>query len=457
MGPIAQSVEQRTFNPWVDGSSPSGPTCDLQSIISSFDFLKFVLAINLYNAQVLKMNENNVAIIGQGYVGLPLAVAAASEGWNVIGIEKSTRILELIKKSISPIEDISNNEISKMRNNGNYQITNDESRIAEANIVIICVPTPIDEKNQPDMSFMEAAIESIEKYAKDGTLIISESTSYPGSLRSFVIPKFMNSKKNRKLYFGVAPERVNPSDKNWNLRNTPRLVSGIDENSTKRILQFYRRICDNVILVDSPEIAEIAKLLENSFRLVNVSLVNEFAEICNTMNISINKIIEAASSKPYGFMPFYPGLGIGGHCIPVDPLYFTWWANQNHLSTPLINQAIITNNKMPEYFFDLISNKYELNGKKKRIMLVGIAYKAGVSDTRNSPSLHLKSLFEKAGHTVIWHDAIIKEWENVRSASLDEVCDLVVIAVNQPGTNMNAIESKNVPVYNISNFAATIR
>jgi len=401
-----------------------------------------------------KIDENKVVIIGQGYVGLPLAVAAALEGWKVIGIEESLQILELVRNNKSPIEDISDNIIAEIRTNGNYEITNDETRIAEADIVILCVPTPVDENNQPDMTFMETAIELIVKYAKDETLIISESTSFPGTLRSFVIPKFMNTIKKRQLYFAVAPERVNPRDKKWNLKNTPRIVSGIDENSNQRTLQFYKSICDNVILVDSPEIAEITKLLENSYRLVNISLINEFAEICSSMNIDIHKIVEAASSKPYGFMPFYPGLGIGGHCIPVDPLYFAWWAKQNQLNTPLIQQAITTNNKVPEHFFNLISTKFELNGKIKKIMLVGIAYKVGVSDTRNSPSLILKSHFEKAGHTVIWHDPIVKEWEKVQSCSLREDCDLVVIAVHQPGINMDLIKSKKVPIYDCTKSMA---
>jgi UDP-N-acetyl-D-glucosamine dehydrogenase len=398
---------------------------------------------------------NKVVIIGQGYVGLPLAAAAASEGWKVVGIEKKKRIIELVNNKKSHIEDISDDKIAEMLDSGSYEITNDETRIAEADIVILCVPTPVDDRNQPDMSFIESAIESIVKYVKDETLVISESTAHPGTLRSFVIPKFTNTKKQRQLYFAVAPERVNPRDKNWNLKNTPRVLSGIDEKSGQRALQFYKSFCNNVILVDSPEIAESAKLLENTYRLVNISLINEFAVICTSMNIDIYKIVEAASSKPYGFMPFYPGIGIGGECIPVDPLYFAWWAKQNQLNTPLIQQAITTNNKMPEHFFNLISSKFGLNGKTKKIMLIGIAYKVGVSDIRNSPSLILKSHLEKAGHTVIWHDPIVKEWEKTQSCSLEEDCDLVVIAVNQPGIDLDLIKSKNVPIYDCTNSIVT--
>ena len=392
-----------------------------------------------------------VVIIGQGYVGLPLAAAAATEGWNVVGIEKSMRILDLIANKKSPIEDISDDKIAEMLDNGSYEITNDESRISEGNIIILCVPTPIDEANQPDMSYMESAVESIAKHSSDGALIISESTSYPGTLRSFIIPRVSNSKSNQKFYFATAPERINPRDKKWNLKNTPRLVSGIDEDSSQLALVFYKSICNEVILVDSPEIAEISKLLENTFRLVNISLINEFAKICNVMDVDIYKIVEAANTKPYGFMPFNPGIGIGGHCIPVDPLYFVWWAKQNNLKTPIIQQSIITNEEMPEHYFNMITSKFALQKTKKRIMLIGVAYKSGISDVRNSPVSSLKQLFEKAGHTVIWHDPLVAEWENTRSCSLEEQCDLMILTVNQPGIDLRLIRSKNTPIYDCTN------
>jgi UDP-N-acetyl-D-glucosamine dehydrogenase len=398
-----------------------------------------------------ELAENKVAIIGQGYVGLPLALAAALNGWNVIGIEKSQRILEIVTNKKSPIEDISDLQISDIINRGSYEITNDEARISEADIVILCVPTPTDRENQPDMSFMNTAVESIAEYVKDGALIISESTSYPGTLRNFIIPKLTNSKKSKKLYFATAPERVNPRDKTWNLKNTPRIISGIDKESNQRVLKFYKSICDEVILVESPEIAEISKLLENTFRLVNISLVNEFAEVCRNMNVDIYKVVEAATSKPYGFMPFQPGLGIGGHCIPVDPLYFVWWANQNKLSTPLIEQSIKTNNETPKHYFNLISNKFELHKQQKRIMLVGVAYKPGISDVRNTPVSTLKQLFEKAGHTVIWHDPLVNEWENTRPCSLNEECDLIILTVNQPGINFEMMKSMGTPIYDCTN------
>jgi len=394
---------------------------------------------------------NKVVIIGQGYVGLPLAAAAASEGWKVIGIEKSTRILDLIANRKSPIEDISDHKIAAILNNGSYEVTSDESRISEGNIIILCVPTPINDKNQPDMTYMESAVASIAKHSSEGALIINESTSYPGTLRSFIIPRIVNSKTNQKFYFATAPERVNPRDKVWNLRNTPRLISGIDEASSRRALMFYKSICNDVILVESPEIAEISKLLENTFRLVNISLINEFAKICNIMDIDIHKIIEAASTKPYGFMPFNPGIGIGGHCIPVDPLYFVWWAKQNKLKTPIIEQSITTNHEMPEHYFNVITSKFDLQKTKKRIMLVGVAYKAGISDVRNSPVLGLKLLFEKAGHTVTWHDPLVPEWENTYSCTLDEECDLIILTVNQPGIDLELIQSRNIPIYDCTN------
>ncbi|MEI6597821.1 MAG: nucleotide sugar dehydrogenase, partial [bacterium] len=272
-----------------------------------------------------------LAIIGQGYVGLPLAMAAVDAGWSVIGVDNFEAKVAQINGGSSPVEDISDVQLQAAISNGAYRATTDFTSVAKASVVTICVPTPLDDKRNPDITMLRNAATGIAPYVSNGTLVVSESTSYPGTLRDVIIP-IVNSLKpatTLNLYFASAPERVNPGDPVWNQKNTPRLVGAIDPESQSRALAFYQSICDAAVSVSTPEVAEAAKLLENTFRLVNIALVNEFNQICSAAGINVHEVIDAASTKPYGFMPFRPGVGVGGHCIPVDPLYLTWWARQN--------------------------------------------------------------------------------------------------------------------------------
>ena len=267
-----------------------------------------------------------LAIIGQGYVGLPLAMAAVDAGWTVVGIDNAEEKVDLINSGRSPVEDISNSKLEAALTKGFYKATTDFSTVADASVVTICVPTPLDEKREPDLSLLRNATTAVAPYVSSETLIVSESTSYPGTLREIIIPivDALKPKNSVNIYFASAPERVNPGDPIWNHKNTPRLVGAIDVKSQTRALLFYESICDVVVSVSTPEVAEAAKLLENTFRLVNIALINEFTQLCSTVGIDVNEVIDAASSKPYGYMPFRPGVGVGGHCIPVDPLYLTW-------------------------------------------------------------------------------------------------------------------------------------
>jgi UDP-N-acetyl-D-glucosamine dehydrogenase len=398
-------------------------------------------------------DEKYVAIVGQGYVGLPLAVAAASAGWKVVGIEISESRVEQLNLGSSPVEDVSDAELQEVLSSKKYLATTEVSNIEKCRIVIVCVPTPLNGSREPDLSLVETAILKITPYLSDQTLIVSESTSYPGTLRNFIVPMVKANSKSAdaKYYFASAPERVNPGDKNWNMKNTPRLVGGIDLESQKLAMDFYESICDEVVATSSPEIAEAAKLLENTFRMVNISLIQELTQILNKAGISANEVIDASSTKPYGFMPFRPSVGIGGHCIPIDPLYLTWWAKEQGQQANLVEKADQISQSMPQYIAKKTLSLVDKLKKSPTVMILGVAYKPGVSDTRESPVLLLKSSLESTGATVIWHDPLVNEWAGSKSSDLDAAFDVAVIATNQPGMNVASITARGIRVLDCTN------
>ena len=381
------------------------------------------------------VSQKSLAIIGQGYVGLPLAMAAVESGWSVIGLDNSASRVENLNRGQSPVEDISNETLSTALKSGSYRASSNFEDISKADVVTICVPTPLNEKKEPDLSALRGATNSGAPFLKNGALLVSESTSYPGTLRTVVIPLI---EKNRptgatQLFFATAPERVNPGDQVWNQKNTPRLVSGIDKESHDKAMDFYRSICDAVVPVETPEIAEAAKLLENTFRLVNIGLINEFTKLCGPAGIDVNKVVTAASSKPYGFMPFRPGVGVGGHCIPVDPLYLTWWAKQSNLSSPMVELADKTNTEMHKFVAERALNLIKSNTQKARILLLGVAYKAGVSDIRETPVSYLREHLIRLGHEVEWIDPLVPTWEDTSPTNELRGFNVAILAVNQPG------------------------
>jgi UDP-N-acetyl-D-glucosamine dehydrogenase len=269
----------------------------------------------------------------------------------VIGVDVSQDRVNALNAGHSPVEDISDEQLQAVLAASLYRATSDFSQISSADVIAICVPTPLDSSRKPDLDPLISAAQFIEPHVKSGALVVRESTSYPGTLRNEILPIFQNGLdiSDRKVYFAAAPERVNPGDQKWNQKNTPRLVGGIDDESQKIALDFYNSICDSVVPVASPEIAEAGKLLENTFRLVNIALINEFTQLCSAQGIDVHQVIDAASTKPYGFMPFRPGVGVGGHCIPVDPLYLTWWANQNGQQAKIVELADQISTEMPSY------------------------------------------------------------------------------------------------------------
>ncbi len=408
----------------------------------------------------MKLEERKtVAIIGQGYVGLPLAMAATEAGWSVVGIDTDKSKVLQINSGTSPVEDVLDLRLRLAISLGRYVATTEYSMVKNASVVVICVPTPLNKNRQPELSLLRNAAEEIALFVSNETLIVSESTSYPGTLREVIIPTILESENSqgKRLYFASAPERVNPGDIHWNQRNTPRLVGGIDRESQKMAMSFYDSICDEAIGVPSAEVAEAAKLLENTFRLVNIALINEFAQICDNNSLNVNEVIDAASSKPYGFMPFRPGVGVGGHCIPVDPLYLTWWARKSGSTATFVETADSINQGMPKYVAEralaLISSSVE----KPRVLILGVAYKPGVGDVRETPATALRKHLQDLGAQVAWHDPLVSVWDESLPVDLDWECDVAILSINQSGIDVRELCSKGTKILDCTNSLKEIQ
>jgi UDP-N-acetyl-D-glucosamine dehydrogenase len=394
-----------------------------------------------------------LAIVGQGYVGLPLAMAAVDAGWTVIGIDNFEAKVAQINSGKSPVEDISDTQLQAALTSGAYKASTDFSSVAKASVITICVPTPLDEKREPDLSLLRSAASALAPFVSNETLVVSESTSYPGTLRDIIIPTVdsLKPKDSIKVYFASAPERVNPGDPVWNQKNTPRLVGAVDAESQVKALAFYESICDVAVSVSSPEVAEAAKLLENTFRLVNIALINEFTQLCALTGINVHDVIDAASSKPYGFMPFRPGVGVGGHCIPVDPLYLTWWARQNGKSAVFIETADVINQEMPQYVVQRAMAMIDSAINHPRVLILGVAYKPGVGDVRETPVSELRKRLIAQGAEVAWHDPLVAIWEETSPVALDWKCDLAILATKQPGMDIEKLTLKGVQILDCTN------
>jgi UDP-N-acetyl-D-glucosamine dehydrogenase len=372
-----------------------------------------------------------IVIIGQGYVGSALAFAAAKAGHDVIGFDINAKVIGDLKQ--------------KEGNLKNYHPTNNESDLNDQDAYIIAVPTPLDESNQPDLSYLIQASKLIARSATKGGLVINESTSYPGTLREIVISEIEKVNKSEFL-FASAPERIDPANSKWNIKNTPRILAGINEQSTTAALEFYKSICDEVTAVSSPEVAESAKLFENTFRQVNIALVNELAQISSKLGISANEVIAAAATKPFGFMRFNPGLGVGGHCIPIDPIYLAQKAEQLGAAAKFIRQANLVNQQMPLYILQRLKELLDGNLKDKKICIVGISYKADITDLRESPSLVLLKELQNSGSNVVFHDDVVKEFNGSKSTLLaPNSFDLTVVAVHHNNLAVDSVV-KSAPI-----------
>ena len=394
-----------------------------------------------------------LAIIGQGYVGLPLAMVAVDAGWSVIGVDNFEAKVVQINGGASPVEDISDAQLQVAISKGAYRATTDFSAVSQASVITICVPTPLDEKREPDLALLRSAATGIAPYVANKTLVVNESTSYPGTLRDIIIPivNSLKPKETSTLYFASAPERVNPGDPVWKQKNTPRLVGAIDTESQRRALEFYDSICDTIVSVSTPEVAEAAKLLENTFRLVNIALINEFTQLCSAGGINVHEVIDAASSKPYGFMPFRPGVGAGGHCIPVDPLYLTWWARQNGGQAAFVESADSINHSMPKYVADRALSMVDASIRNPKVLILGVAYKPGVGDVRETPVSELRDHLKAQGVEVAWHDPLVPFWEGSNPVDLGWHCDVAILATKQPGMKLEHLITRGIQILDCTN------
>jgi len=379
-----------------------------------------------------------VSIIGQGYVGLTIAAFAAAHH-EVVGFDNNEKIVDRLNQANSHIEGVDSLVLKKWIGANRYRATNKGLDISEAEIVVIAVPTPLDKERRPDLTFIEAACKTIGENLKTPALIINESTSFPGTVRNLIKPLVEKySKTAVEHLYAISPERVDPGRTDWDQKNTPRLYAGLTPAATKKTREFYATFCDNLIEVSSPEIAEAAKLFENTFRQVNIALVNEFAQSAHALGIDVREVLEAADTKPYGFMKFSPSVGVGGHCIPVDPSYLAYVSAQNGVRATFIERANEVNLEMPKYIVRRVTKDNGGNLKGKKVLVIGLAYKPNVADTRESPSELLIAELKRHGAIVTWHDPIVITWQGENSSPLAGA-DIAIVATKHNVVGVDSI------------------
>ena len=398
-----------------------------------------------YNSLLSKIETTDavVGIVGLGYVGLPLAMAFVEAGFEVLGFDVDPRVVEALRAGRSHIADVRSEAVGAVVESGLLSATMDFAELADADAVVICVPTPLSKTEDPDLSHVTRATESLAEVLRKGQLVVLESTTYPGTTRDLVTPALEASGLKAGVDFFVAfsPERVDPANPTWGIGNTPKIVGGLTADCHRLAVALYADVIDRVVEVSSPEVAELAKILENTFRAVNIGLVNEMAVISDRLGIDVWEVIDAAATKPYGFMRFFPGPGLGGHCIPIDPLFLAWKMKTLQYRTRFIELAAEVNSEMPLYVIRraaeaLNSIRKPLNGS--RVLVLGVAYKPDVNDTRESPALDIIALLRQRGATVEYHDPHVPtlnlESGDLMSVPLEvdrlEAADLVLIATD---------------------------
>jgi UDP-N-acetyl-D-glucosamine dehydrogenase len=388
-----------------------------------------------------------IAVVGQGYVGLPLAIAASTAGYTVFGLDNNQEKINALSSGKSIIEDLSDQVIKQNIESKCYLPTTDSSVIKDSDVVLICVPTPLSDDHKPDLTALTGAIATVGKNLTAGSLVIVESTIEPGTCRNKLLPILIKESglKEGEFELAYSPERIDPTNKTWQINNTPKLVAGLNESAAMRAKEFYSKFIDSVTLCSSLEIAETAKLLENSFRLINISFINELSIYCQKIGINIAEVITAAATKPYGFMPFYPSIGVGGHCIPVDPIYLANAAKAAGAPTRFIDLADEVNLGMPGYFVGRAEEKLGgLRGKK--VLVVGLSYKPNVADVRESPVMAILAGLKQKGAEVSWHDDLVKVFNGEISTALSSDFDLAILAT--PHDYLDLTKLGSTPVLN---------
>ncbi|AYF55135.1 nucleotide sugar dehydrogenase [Clostridium botulinum] len=423
--------------------------------------------------ELLLKLENKTAklgVVGLGYVGLPLAVEKAKAGYEVIGFDVQDEKVKLVNEGHNYIGDILDEDLKDLVKAGKLKATTDFSFVSEVDAVAIAVPTPLDKFKQPDVSYVENSTKSIAKYIHRGMLVVLESTTYPGTTEEIVKPILEESglKCGEDFFLAFSPERVDPGNKQFKTKNTPKVVGGITEDCTEVAAALYSNVLEGDIhKVSSPAVAEMEKILENTFRHINIGLVNEMAILCKKMGIDIWEVIEAAKTKPYGFMAFYPGPGLGGHCIPLDPFYLTYKAREFDYHTRLIETAGEINDFMPEFVVDnamklLNGDKKSLNGSK--VLLMGVAYKKDIDDMRESPALKVIEHLEKNGAEVMYNDPYVpnfkhggKEYASVEWEKAIDKADIVIITTDHTDYDYEEIVKRAKIFYDTRNASSAVK
>jgi len=412
-----------------------------------------------------------IGVIGLGYVGLPLAVDKAIAGYEVMGFDIQQKRVDMVNQGVNYIGDVVDDELRQVVSDGRLRATTDYDEIKNLDIVTICVPTPLDKNKQPDLTFIRNSAQEVAKRLHAGMLVVLESTTYPGTTEEEVKPILESTglKCGTDFFLAFSPERVDPGNKLYNVKNTPKVVGGVTPVCTKVAATLYSNVLQSdVFEVSSPKVAELEKLYENTFRNVNIALANELALICDRMGISVWEVIEATSTKPYGFMAFYPGPGLGGHCIPIDPFYLSWKAKEYDYYTKMIETSAVINDAMPEFVVDRvyrILNRFKkpLNGST--ILVLGVAYKKDIDDMRESPALKVISLLEKEGAHVIYDDPYIpsftlagKVYNSVPvTAELLSSVDLVVITTDHSSYDYDLIVEQAPYVFDTRNATRDVK
>ena len=414
-----------------------------------------------------------VAVIGLGYVGLPLAVEKAKAGYKTIGFDVQPKKVEMVNNGINYIGDVVNEELEEIVKKGVLSATTDFSIVKEADFIAICVPTPLDEYQQHDISYVKNSTIEIAKYLKKGSIVVLESTTYPGTTEELLLPLLEEGsglKCGEDFYLAFSPERVDPGNLIYKTKNTPKVVGGVGKDATQVAAAMYRNVLESDIFeASSPKVAEMEKILENTYRNINIGLANEMAIICNKMGINVWEVIEAAKTKPYGFQAFYPGPGLGGHCIPLDPYYLSWKAREYSYHTQLIETSGIINDSMPAYVVgrcDKILNKFKkpLNGSN--VLVIGVAYKQDIDDYRESPALKVIEIFENEGTIVEFYDPYVEEYEfkgnnkkGIKELTEEKLkeADLVVITTAHTNIDYEFIQKNSIFVFDSKNAMKKVK
>ncbi len=428
-----------------------------------------------YRDLVLKIDQRStsVAVIGLGYVGLPLATMVARAGFKVSGIERNPSRVASLNAGYSYIEDLTDDDLSQFVENGYISAESGFSSISNAGVISICVPTPLDKNRNPYTSYIEFVVENSVPYMCKGQLLILESTTYPGTTEEIILPKLrdLGFEVGEDIFLAFSPERIDPGNKKLPPSEIPRVVGGVTKNCTKIAQHFYEQILNaSVFTVSSPKVAEMTKLFENVFRVVNVSLVNELAQLCQLMNIDVWEVIKSAETKPYGFMPFYPGPGVGGHCIPIDPFFLSWKAKEYGFATQFIDLAGQINERMPLYVVEQISKLLLHQGKlleESSILLIGVSFKRNVADTRESASVKIGATLLSKGARLIYHDPHVPS-VTINNTTFESVpitkeyvsqTDLVIIGTDHSELDYSLVVDHSNLIYDtrnaLGNFCAS--